>query len=169
MVEGDAEVVCRGEYGACAGWLYVRGARHHKLLLYCLFALGSDYGTMHVPPAGTPWTSFAKIVLESAVEAPELERSVTWFVTSIDKVVTSTLHCELSTSIIIYTSSPGANPSLAKDIFEVAIPLLMMQQLVIIPLDSITCWWTGLVSRSVISLPPRMLNCLVTGSKAAVI
>jgi hypothetical protein len=83
---------------------------------------------------------------------------VTLFVTDIEMVVMFAEQLVLSTSMIIWTIYPGVNPSLAKDILQIVIPLFMQQQLVISPLDSL-CWLdTARVSLRMISLPPKILN-----------
>ena len=105
-------------------------------------------------------------VLESWVlNSPE--RNVTILVTYTDMVLTSASQLVLSISMIILTISPGLYPSFSNDIIDEVCPFPIQQQLVISPVEC-CCWLcTTLVSLSMISRPPMILNCGVRGSIAA--
>lgn len=109
-----------------------------------------------------------KTVAESLVVWP-CDLKVTTLLTEMLILRILAVQFVLSISMIICTNSPGMYPSFSKDIFDDVNPLLMQQQLLISPWDSLCCAVTNLVYLSIIWRPPWILNCLVTGSIAAVI
>lgn len=88
--------------------------------------------------AGTPFNCLCIIEPPSEVDAPfDLIVTVLWILTFIQLISASQF--ELSTSITIWTKSPGMNPSFSKWISALEIPLLRQQQLVISPCE-VFCW-----------------------------